>query len=276
MTKAELWAAVTPDGNYLFTRGDVTIEVQDDGSGPAVFILPSLGRGASDYDELTALLNQRGIRVLRPQTRGIGRSTGRLTGLTMEDLAGDVALAIEGTKLGPAFVAGHAFGNFVARMLATAWPQLVRSVAIVAGSPGILPSGELPYDPEIQKELAKCSDLSLSDEIRIEALNRAFFAPGNDSRVWLGGWHPEIKAAQRAADAATPVQVYFAAGNAPILEVQAACDTIADTRYAHLLREQLGARVSTVVIENAGHALIPEQPVAVADTIADWILGFPR
>ncbi|MGY6251232.1 alpha/beta fold hydrolase [Bosea thiooxidans] len=254
----------------------MTIEVHDHGSGPAVFILPSLGRGAQDYDELTELLNQRGVRVLRPETRGIGNSTGPLASLTMQDLAADVALAIEGTKLAPAFVAGHAFGNFVARMLATGWPDLVRAVAIVAGSPGILPNGELPYDPVIQRELAKCSDLSLDDDVRIEALNRAFFAPGNDSSVWLGGWHPEIKEAQRAADAATPVSVYFAAGKAPILEVQAACDTIADARYAHLLREQLGARVKTLVIENAGHALIPEQPLAVADVIAAWVLGSAR
>ncbi|RDJ21892.1 alpha/beta hydrolase [Bosea caraganae] len=258
---------------HTFTRAGVTIEVLDQGEGPAVFVLPSLGRGAEDYDAFAGLLADRGLRTLRPQPRGIGLSTGPLDGLTMHDLAGDVALAVESLGLAPAIIAGHAFGNFVARMLATIRPELVGGVAMLAGSAGMLPSGESPYDPEVLAALARCGDLSLGDETRLEALRIAFFAPGNDAGVWLGGWHPHVKAAQRVAEAATPVSVYFAGGEAPILEVQAARDTIAAPRFAHVLREQLGERVTTVVIPDAGHALIPEKPVAVADALAGWIVA---
>lgn len=272
MTKhAEAAAAGFLPGYHAFSSGAVTIEVLDQGDGAPVFLLPSLGRGATDFDVLAKLLVDRGHRVLRPQPRGIGASRGPLTGLTMLDLAGDVALAIEGLGLGPTVVAGHAFGNFVARMLATSHPRLVRGVAMLAGSPGMLPSGDSPYEDHILAALARCGDYALSDEARIVALETAFFAPGNDCRVWLDGWYPKVKAAQRAADHATPVVTYFAAGTAPIFEVQAEHDTIAAPRFSHILRQELGPRVTTTVIAGAGHALIPERPIDVADQLSPWV-----
>lgn len=268
---AEARQAASVIERHLLRRGDITIEVLDQGAGAAVFLLPSLGRGTEDFDHVAACLAERGHRVLRPQPRGIGNSTGPLSDLAMEDLAEDVAIAIEGLGLSPTVVAGHAFGNFIARMLATIHPELVIGIAMLAGSPGMLPNGDAPYDQPILDALARCADLSLSDDARIAALQTAFFAPGNDCRVWLDGWHPEIKAAQRAADRATPVSVYFAAGTAAILEMQADSDTIAAPRYADLLRQQLGDRVTTVVVAGAGHALIPERPLEVAQHLSRWV-----
>ena len=41
-------------------------------------------------------------------------------------------------------------------------------------------------------------------------------------------------------------------------------------------REEFGERATIVVIPNASHALIPEQPAAVVDAIVKWIGGLPR
>ena len=57
----------------------------------------------------------------------------------------------------------------------------------------------------------------------------------------------------------------------PILDVQGRDDAIAPNTGSALLREELGDRVTTVVISNAGHALLPEQPVAVADAMLAFI-----
>ena len=78
--------------------------------------------------------------MLRPQPRGIGQSRGPLTGIDLHDYAGDVAAVIAHEAKGPAFVVGHAFGNRVARMLATDRPDLVRAVALVAANIGKAPS----------------------------------------------------------------------------------------------------------------------------------------
>ncbi|HEX4556698.1 MAG TPA: alpha/beta fold hydrolase, partial [Xanthobacteraceae bacterium] len=108
----------------VIQRGDVQIEILLQGAGPLIALLPSLGRGAEDFDPIAEKLAAAGFRVLRPQPRGIGRSKGPMTGIDLHDYANDVAAAIEHAGGGPAFVVGHAFGNRVARLLATVRPEL--------------------------------------------------------------------------------------------------------------------------------------------------------
>jgi pimeloyl-ACP methyl ester carboxylesterase len=261
--------------HVLVERDGVTIEVLEQGSGPIVVILPSLGRGASDYAELANLLDQEGFRSLLPQPRGVGGSHGPMTGLTMHDLANDVATVIEARAKGRVVVAGHAFGNFVARMVATLRPDLVRGIALLAASAGRIPSGESPYEPDVLASIFASSDSSLPAAERRQHLQRAFFAPGNDPAIWLTGWYPEAKLAQRAADKATPIEAYFHAGSAPILDLQAADDTVAPRKFAHVLRDALGPRVTVRVVANAGHALIPEQPQEVSKALAEWMRHIP-
>ena len=66
-----------------------------------------------------------------------------------------------------------------------------------------------------------------SETQRLAYLQLAFFAPGNDPRVWLGGWYPATHDAENAATAATPLDLWFAAGSTKILELQAEDDTVA-------------------------------------------------
>jgi hypothetical protein len=41
------------------------------------------------------------------------------------------------------------------------------------------------------------------------------------------------------------------------------------------LKAEFGDRVTTAVIRHASHALIPEQPAAVAEAIVGWMRGLP-
>jgi pimeloyl-ACP methyl ester carboxylesterase len=45
---------------------------------------------------------------------------------------------------------------------------------------------------------------------------------------------------------------------------------------ANEFRDEFGDRATIVVIPNASHALIPEQPAAVVDAIVKWIATLPR
>ena len=101
------------------------IEVRERGSGHPVVMLPSLGRGGADFDDLAGRLAAAGYRTLCPEPRGVGGSTGPLGDLTMADLADDVAAVIRERTEGTATLVGHAFGNRVARMTATEHPELV-------------------------------------------------------------------------------------------------------------------------------------------------------
>lgn len=256
----------------LVSRDNVDIEVLSQGSGPVIVMLPSLGRSGEDYEVVAAMLASEGFRVLRPQPRGIGRSKGPMDALDMHDLAADVAKVVERENKGSVVVVGHAFGNFVARQIAADRPDLVRGVVIAAGSAGKVPPGstEKPIGPEIRRAIDGPSDGSLPESKRLEYLQIAFFAPGNDARVWLGGWNSEVHHMEAHAREHTPVDDYFAAGAAPILDLQAEHDPVAPRRFSGVLKSLLGDRVTIVVIPNASHALFPEQPHAVTQAIATF------
>jgi pimeloyl-ACP methyl ester carboxylesterase len=271
----------TLESRFVVDRGDVHfdvhIEVIAQGLGPLVLILPSLGRSAGDYNIVATLLARNGFRVLRPEPRGIGASTGPMTGLTLHDFAADIAAVIEHEHRGPALVVGHAYGHFVTRTLATDRPDLVRGVVLAAASAGKVPPGvhEPSVSPEVREAIEKSGDVSLPEADRLRYLQLAFFAPGHDPHVWLTGWHPETEKAENAASRATPVDDWFACGTARILDLQAENDAVAPRKFAGVLKAALGDRVTVVVIPNAGHALVPEQPEAMANAIAAFARTLP-
>jgi pimeloyl-ACP methyl ester carboxylesterase len=256
----------------VIAHGDVRIEILAQGQGNLVVLLPSLGRGASDFDAVAERIADAGYRVLRPQPRGIGGSRGPLAGIDLHDCAADVAAVIAQDNNGSAFVVGHAFGNRVARMLATDRPELVRAVALVAAN-----IGKAPSPPQMRAAIRASADPSLPDAERLEALQFAFFASGNDPRPWLEGWYPEVLAAQRIAGDRTSREEDFAAGRAPILYLQPDHDPLAHVEDAEAYARQFGARVTVVVIERASHAVIAEQPEAVSAALIAYARGlWPR
>lgn len=246
--------------------GDVQIEVISEGQGPLIVILPSLGRGAEDYDEVAPHLADEGFRVLRPQPRGIGASRGPMENLDLHDFAADIALVLEREGSGPALVVGHAWGSQPARMLATTRPDLVRGLVLAAASAGKLPPGlnERPYS-RLRTAIDGAGDLTLPEAQRLEFLKQAFFAPGNDPRPWLTGWWPQTHEAQGRARDTTPIDSYFSGGAAPILDLQAEHDAVV---VPNVFKPLLGQRVTVQVVKGAGHALVPEQPTAVSAAIA--------
>ena len=56
---------------------------------------------------------------------------------------------------------------------------------------------------------------------------------------------------------------------------QAAEDRIAPIANAHDLARRFPDRVRIVEIPRAGHALLPEQPEAVAAALLAWLRGLP-
>lgn len=248
--------------------GAVDIALHTEGGGPPVVLLPSLGRGQEDFDQIVPRIVGSGFRVLRPEPRGIGGSSPLQPGATLHDMAADIAAVIEADGCGPTIVAGHAAGNWVARMLAHDRPDLVRGVAMLAALLGTA------SDPSIRGSITGSFDPGLTDAQRLAHLRRAYFAPGNDASVWLGGWHAEVARAQREAADATTDRAWLRAAEAkPLLYLAAAQDVIAKPPTLAELREALGPMASLVMIDGAGHALIPEQPGATADALIAWARG---
>jgi len=250
----------------IVAHGEVRIEVISEGSGAVLVMLPSSSRDSEDFDDVAGAFARGGLRVLRPQPRGTGRSTGPLDGLTLHGYARDVAAVIEQANAGPVVVLGHAFGQWVARALAADRPDLVRGVVLAAAAAKSAP-------PVLRESLTKCVDVSLPETERLAALRVAFFAPGHEPPPeWLTGWYPAASRSQRAASAATPLEEWWTAGVAPVLDLQGANDPWRPRETVDDFRRDLGAdRVTVVVIPECSHAMFPEQPEAVLHEVLAWV-----
>lgn len=236
-----------------------------EGCGPAIVLLPSLARDCDDFDPLAVALASRNYQVIRPVPRGIGASRGPETDVSLVDLAADVVAAVEALAQGPAIVLGHAFGNWIARNVAVLAPDRVVGVVLAAAAARV--------QPKLARDAVEAaSDLARSDAERLAALQIGFFAPAHAAlaRTWLGGWHAKARLIQRAASAASPRETWWHAGRAPILDLIAQRDPFRPPATWNENRDDFGDRVTVCVIPDASHALIPEQPVAVAEAVVAW------
>ncbi|UIN22291.1 alpha/beta fold hydrolase [Herbaspirillum frisingense] len=265
-------AAANVRNHAIVQEGETSIEViVDEASGPdarerkgVIVLLPSSQRGSEDFDTVAELLAQAGYRVLRPQPRGIGASRGPLEGMSLHTLAGDVALAIRLLGQGRAVVVGHAYGHYVARVMAQDYPALVRGVVVAAAAA----KGRLPA--QLSAALDTAADQRNSTAQRIAALRDAFFYGPFVSQSWLEGWHPELASAYRQASRTTPQSTWWPYSTVPILDLQAQHDPWRPAATRDELRDALPGMVEVRVIPDASHALFPEQPQAVAREIVDW------
>src|SRR5436190_9164964 len=101
--------------------GGATLECAFYGSGTPVVLLANAGCSTGYFDDLARVLAARGLQTISVNMRGVGGSRGSLEGITVHDLAADVAGVLEAVDGGPAHLVGHAFGNRVARCLASAF-----------------------------------------------------------------------------------------------------------------------------------------------------------
>ncbi|KAB7742772.1 alpha/beta fold hydrolase [Parvibaculum sedimenti] len=244
---------------------DIVLRGRSIGRGPSLVMLASLGRPGTDFDEVAITLANAGYRVTLPEPRGFGGSTGPMEELTLHDLAEDVAHVIEHVAEGPVALAGHAFGNRLARTTAADRPELVSKVILLACG------GLIEMPEEARKALIGCFDEKLSPEEHIECVRYGFFAKGNDPEVWRDGWSLPVMLMQSSAVRRTAVEDWWEAGGQPMLVVQATEDAIALPANAHDLKARLGDRVTLVELPHAGHAMLPEQPDRIADAIFEFL-----
>lgn len=249
----------------LIEAGAAKIHAIIEGAGQPVLLLPAMGRGVADFTDLSARLVAAGFQVVRPEPRGIGASTGPGKGLTLHDLGNDIAAVIQAVGGGPATLVGHAFGSRIARVVATDHPELVKAVVLLAAEE------RQPAPPDVLHAQLMSYDPTLSLEVRQRVIQKAFFATGNDPSAWQSGWYRKVTPVQMVANQATKAEEWTAAGVAPMLLLQGTEDKIAPPENARRFKQQYGARVTLVEIRNAGHAMLPEQPEAIAEAIVDFL-----
>ncbi|WP_328714262.1 alpha/beta hydrolase [Nocardia salmonicida] len=240
------------------------------GQGPLVVLHPSLGRPGLDWDPVAELLADAGFQAVSFDPRGIGQSTTppeAMVGTTLRQMADDMYAVVK--HFGPrAHVAGHAFGNRVARMLAVSHPEVVSTVTLCAGGSSI------PNPTATANLIAIANPLTPQPQFEA-AVRQNFFAPGNDPTSWYINWYRPGMAMEEVATATTPGEEFESGGNAPMLVVQGMEDFVAPPAATEQLAQDYPDRVTRVEVENAGHALIDEQPDAIAAIMIDYLRAHP-
>lgn len=273
LTTAFVIAAIiqigTANGNEEVTfaqNGEAKLRVFVEGNGPAIVLLPGQGRGPRDFDSLARYLVSAGYRVIRPEPRGFGESAGPLDGVTLRDNARDVAVAIEKTSATPAIVAGFAWGNRVARMLAADRPELVRGVVLMAAG------GKFPPKPEVLTDLRTLQDKNLPLKKRADAARRVLYGPKSTITVADMRLDESSDATIKTQSLTQPfsIDMWWGGGQAPMLVLQGVHDVIAPPENGRSLKQDYPERVTLVEFEDLGHSAARERPDLVGDAIVSW------
>ena len=225
-----------------------------------VVLLPSLGRPASDFDELCKLLRTAGFHALSidPPHSLPGEPT-------LHDLADYVIQSIDTEEITTFHLVGHAFGNRLARMVTTDYPDRVLSLTLLAAG------GHVEMERDIFQSLIACYDETLSDEMHMHHVSRAFFAEGNDAEVWREGWMPDVMRLQQAALSRVDRTEWWDAVAPRVLVVQALQDVIAPVGNGQKYASDHPAITTLVDIDGAGHAMLPEQPEAISAALISFL-----
>ncbi len=266
-------ARATIGEGRVVERNDRAIEYFVMGKGVPVFLIASAGREASDFNELATDLAGAGFQTIAVEPPGIGKSALPVDGgMDLFDLAVDLTFICDHEGWAdPVFAIGHAFGNRAVRAFATKYPERTKAVVLIAAG------GAKPIPERASQALFSCFDESLSPEAHLEHVRYGFFADGNDvPDYWRRGWHPATATVQGQATRALDPDVWTGAGSAPMLVLQAASDTIAPPEDAgEALKRRFPERVELVVVPQAGHALLPEQPDFISQQVIKYMRTAP-
>ena len=249
----------------IINVGEVSLECMMHGSGDALVLLPNAGCSASYFEHFARRLTLAGFQIVAINMRGVASSTGSLAGVSLHDLAADVAGVIEAFGCAPAHVLGHAFGNRVARCLAADRPDLVRSVILLAAGGLIAPPTPLG------SAFRNAGDGKRSGP-ECAALGARWLSPASDPNVLepVECW-PMMHIAQIATSQNTRFEDWWTAGTVQMLVVQGLDDDAAPPGNGYALRDALDDRVQVVDIHRAGHFMILEQPDAVFEAVVKFI-----
>lgn len=250
----------------LIKVGNATLDCTLGGSGDAVVLLANAGCSTSYFDVLAGSLIDHGFATVAINMRGVGASTGSLDGISLHDLAADVAGVIEALGCAPSHMIGHAFGNRVARCLAADRPELVRSVVLLA-------AGGLIGPPTPLGSAFRNAGDTVRKGPDCAALGARWLSPASDPRVLepVECW-PSIHIAQIATSRDVPLDHWWTAGKTPMLIVQGLDDEAAPPGNGHALRDSLGERVELIDVPGAGHFMLLEQPDIVGDAVLKFLI----
>src|SRR5215469_4703326 len=120
-------------------NGDVRLFWREDGVGPPLLLLNSVGCDLSLWDAVMPYLS--GFRVIRMDMRGHGQSDSPPGDYSLDQLAADAAAVLDAAKIEKAAICGLSLGGMTAMTLALNAPERVSALILACTSAQMDPAG---------------------------------------------------------------------------------------------------------------------------------------
>jgi pimeloyl-ACP methyl ester carboxylesterase len=206
----------------------------------------------------------------------MGNSTGELIGADLTAYVEDVSDLIEALGNQPVHIIGATAGSEIAAAVASARPELIRSLIVI-----VTPYGPVQVRHAGADTLAAFRRLmagpSVADERTVQLARMALYAPAtreaiirsdlqlSEARKW-----PQADAALLTAIRTIRPGTWWEKITAPILAIHGTDDKISPIKNARATTRQAGSRIHLIEVDGGGHVLFSEH----ADRIATSILQF--
>ncbi len=257
------------------TTNGVTIHVRVGGNGPAVVLLHGYGETGDMWAPLAANLMHDHL-VIVPDLRGLGLSSHPTGGYDKKTQGGDVAGVLDALKIDQVDLVTHDIGNMVGYAFAAENPgRVTRFVLIDAPLPGIGPWNEILVNPllwhfhfggpDMERLVAGRERIYLdrfwndfsADPSKWDEASRRHYA---ELYALPGTMHSGFAQFAAFDQDATDNQVFLAAGKLSMPVLAIGGEKSFGPMMATVMRFA-ATNVQEVVIPNAGHWLMEEQPV---------------
>jgi len=270
----------TIHGNRLFH----TDEGPADGGQGTLLLVHGEACDSHDWSAQLGAFASR-YRVIVPDLRGHGRSTGLSGGMRPRDFVADLVELLHLLDTGPVTVVGHSLGAVVASVLAVEHPELVRAVVAVEPAYGFTPRYASPLaaafrvpDP-VEVAAAFVAGLEGSDSgpgpdaLRVWHRRRVL---GMDAMTVRDVFHGLFDEAAVALTVRPGVESYLARRSCPVLSLSAGASLKAkgiDGGWEESL--SLHPCSVSVVLDGVGHWMHQERPSEINALVLGWLDGLP-
>ncbi|MGN6819395.1 MAG: alpha/beta fold hydrolase [Sphingomonas sp.] len=272
----------------IVTNG-TKLHVQIGGSGPAVLLIHGYGDTGDMWAPLAANL-MRDHMVIVPDLRGMGLSAVATEGFTKKNEAKDLAGVLDRLDVGRVDVVGHDIGNMVAFAFAEAYPdRTTRLVMMDAPVPGVGPWDEILKSPllwhfrfggpDMERLVAGRERIYLDRFWNDFAATRTAFP--EDARVHYaklyaapGRMHAGFLQFAAFDQDVIDNRAFVGAARLKMPVLAIGGDRSLGATMAVIMRAAAGD-VTELVVPNAGHWLMEEQPRITIDAISSFLRGKP-
>ena len=259
-------------------RDDVTLYYEDEGAGTPVLLIHGHTQDRRIWDPVMPGLREAGIRVVRPDLRGHGRSTPPDSGYHWIDHAADMAAVLDDAGVDLATVVGYSVGGGIALEMALTMAGRVGSLLLM--SP-VMP--DRPFEPAFMENLKQVARVARADGIAA-----AMAGPWAESPLFEFSFSkPGIRKAAERITRDFPGAEYLATGRDAVIRSWAVPDRLAEIEQPTLVlagdREMPGFRAwaeeaaaaipgaRLEILEDCGHLLPLEEPDRVAEAIIEVV-----